>query len=450
MQAYEDTLKYLDSLINYEKSGFSGTVSDFDLGKLKTLLEKMGGPHCAYRSVHVAGTKGKGSVCVFVSSVLKAAGYRVGLFTSPHLVTVRERIAIDNEIISREDFTDVVNRLRKYLGPRDASEFTYFEVLTLAAILYFNLRKVDYAVFETGMGGRLDATNIIDAEVCGISPISYDHTHVLGDSIEKIAREKAGIIKKRSHCVISPQRDTALNVIKKKCREEEASLTLVGEDITCRNIRLGKTGSRFDVRGKKGNYKDCRINMPGHFQPDNCAAAIGICEELFAGSESVEEAAVKKGIENAFLPGRLEILSQKPLMVIDGAQNEESALRLKISVEKIFKYGKLILVLGISKDKDIKGVCRQLAPLADEIVITKAVVERAADPLVVRGYIKGTPARVTYSVKEALGAALAKAGKNDMILVTGSFYVVGEVRKLIYNGSRVSLRSPGMTPLARG
>jgi dihydrofolate synthase/folylpolyglutamate synthase len=435
MQAYIDTLKYLESLTNYELTGLDPAGKEFDLGKLRKVLEEAGNPHRSFRSIHVAGTKGKGSICSFASSILKEAGYKVGLFTSPHLVNVRERIKVNGEAISKADFSSVINRLKEHAGQSNPKEFTFFELLTLAAILYFSEKKVDYAVFEVGLGGRLDATNIIDAEICGISPISYDHTNILGGTIEAITGEKAAIIKRGARCVSSPQRDAALSILKDKCLQEEAPLSLVGKDITLGITRLERDGSSFNVRGKKRRYKDCRINMPGHFQPVNCATAIGICEELLT-SEGLTEGAVKKGIESAFLPGRLEIISREPLIVIDGAQNEESAQCLKESIERIFRRKRLVLILGLSKDKDIKGVCRQLTSLADEVILTKASVERAADPLLVRGYIKGKPAKVTRDTKEALGIAFSKAGKDDMILATGSFYVIAEIRKLIGCHSR--------------
>ena len=206
MQVYENILKYLSSFTNYELSGFDPAVKEFDLGKLKSILEKLGSPHRKFKSIHIAGTKGKGSVCSFVSSILTEAGLRVGLFTSPHLETVRERIKIGDEIISKEDFALAIHSLSEFLGSPEEDKFTpleanlargktpngakpltgftFFEVLTLAAIVYFREKEVDYAVFEVGMGGRFDATNIIDAQICGISPISYDHMNALGNTIE--------------------------------------------------------------------------------------------------------------------------------------------------------------------------------------------------------------------------------------------------------------------------
>jgi len=430
MPTYNETLKYLDSFVDYERAGLDGIGKDFDLDKLRAVLEKLGNPHRDYRCVHVAGTKGKGSVCSFTSSILESAGYRVGLYTSPHLVTAFERIKINNRNIGEEDLIRAVGRLREYIDPAPDKGFTFFEVYTLVAMLHFSMKKADFAVFEVGMGGRLDATNVIDAEVCGISPVSYDHTRVLGGRIEQIAREKSAIIKRGAHCVSSPQRAEALRVIRRKCSEEGASLSLVGKDITYRIKSFDEKGSSFDVRGRAGRYEGCRTGMLGDFQVSNCATAIGICEHLLGDNENNEDV-FRRGIERVFIPGRMEVLRRRPLIVIDGAQNGDSAMRLRHSVEQIFRYDRLILLLGLSRDKDIKNVCACLAPLADEIVLSRASVSRAADPYLIKGYIKTRSVSVTEDVKEGLGTAFSLAGENDMILATGSFYLIGEVRELI-------------------
>jgi dihydrofolate synthase/folylpolyglutamate synthase len=305
-------------------------------------------------------------------------------------------------------------------------------MFTLMAMFYFKARGVDHAVFETGLGGRLDATNILDPGVCGITPISYDHMKVLGESIEEIAAEKAAIIKKGSRCVSSPQNAAALGIIKQRCEETGSSFSLVGDTITYDIHSLGPEGSIFDIHGEKDDYEGCRVRMPGDFQVMNCATAVGICESVLdKAGEGIDPVAVKKGIESAFIPGRMEVLSLRPVILIDGAQNGESAAKLKYSVERIFKYDRLILLLGLCRDKDIESVCGELLPAASEIVLTKASAERAMDPHVIRGYIRGKKVSITSDVREGLGTVLKIAKKNDLILATGSFYVIGEVRELL-------------------
>lgn len=423
-------LKYLDSFVNYEKIGFSKIDKPFDLEKLKSVLNKMDNPQRAFKTIHIAGTKGKGSVSTFTSSILEEAGFKVGLFTSPHLETPLERIKVNSRSITEESLTKALEHLLKYLGPEANKEFTFFEVYTLMAIVHFYFEKADFAVFEAGMGGRLDATNILTAEACGISPISYDHTQILGEKLEKIAQEKAAIIKRGACCVSAPQKPKALDVLRNRCIKEDASLSLVGEDVTCSITSSTQEGNLFDITTRHAAYKSCRTTLLGGFQAFNAALAVGISEHLL-GAEELDEAKLKKGIKKAFIPGRLEVLSKSPLIVIDGAQNADSARSLRKSIEQIFRYDKLILLAGLSKDKDIKGFFSELAPLASEIIITRSLSERAQDPQLIKGHLKGKRAKVTRNAKEALGAALALAGEKDLILIAGSFFLIAEVRRMI-------------------
>jgi len=444
---YNDALNYLDSFADYEKTGMDRLRDGAGLERLMEVLERIGNPERSYRSVHVAGTKGKGSVAAFTASILKESGFHVGLYTSPHLETIRERIMFDGEMISEKDFAYVATHVKELeISVPLIKGLTYFEVLTLLAMLYFKERKAAYAVFECGLGGRFDATNALDADVSAITPISYDHVEILGNKLSLIAAEKSAIIKRNGRCVSSPQEEEALKVIRERCDGMDASLSLVGKDITYRVVSMGPEGSHFDIIGKLGKYEDCHTVMPGDFQIENATAAVGVVESLVDRQQTTDNeqrktnnekrdlaASVKIGIEKAFLPGRLEVISTRPLFVIDGAHNAASAGRLKDSVEQIFKYDKLILLLGLSRDKDIEGVCRELAPLADEVILTRASVTRAMDPFVIKGYMRGKNAVVANNVKEALGLAFGLSGKNDMILATGSFYLIGEIRSLLRN-----------------
>lgn len=434
MFTYEDSLKYLNSFVNYEHTGLDRSGKAFNLEKVRRLLEIMGRPQDSYDSVHVTGTKGKGSTCAFISSILQASGGTVGLYTSPHLVSPRERIAVNGQVISKVDFAGILEKLRNFIiRSEELSGWTFFEVLTAAAMLYFKDRGVSHAVFEVGLGGRLDATNVIDPKVAVITPISFDHTNVLGGTIEEIASEKAAIVKRGSACVSAPQKPEAMIVIKERCSAVSASLSVVGEDIVCKGERMDGAGSVFDVTGMNGNYPSCETSLVGDFQPFNCALAIGVCEKLLGSGLTPE--AVYGGVSRAFIPGRMEILGRAPLVMIDGAHNVASMERLTHSVKSIFKYGKLIVIAGFSQDKDIKGMCGILSSLADKIVLTRAEVGRAADPYILRGYFKGGDiTAVTSGVKEALGVAFSIADKNDMILIAGSFFVIGEARKLLVGG----------------
>lgn len=442
---YKETLKYLDSFTNYEKIGLEKIDKEFNLDKLKDVLAKLGNPEDKYKSIHIAGTKGKGSVSVFTAAILESCGYKVGLFTSPHLVSPCERIKINGKMIDEKNLTNCFNKLLPCLGDDPAENFTFFEVYTLLAILYFGVEKVDFAVFEVGLGGRLDATNILHPIVCAISPVSYDHMNVLGNSLEKIASEKAAIIKNGASCIVAPQKKSVAEVIRKKCNEEKVPFKVVGKDITVEIKEASDNGTDFSVFTEKTKYESCKTIMPGVFQPENAAVAIGICEDIVGADPRIRPLSnidtIKNGVSKAFMPGRLEILRKNPYLIVDGAQNEDSAVQLKYSVEQIFKYDKLVLLLGICRDKDIKGICKNLAPIADEIILTRAKIDRAADPEIIRGHIRESKSQrvkeskkkvhITRDVKEALGLAFKSAGDNDLILATGSFYVVGEVREAV-------------------
>ncbi len=437
MKSYREVINELDSFTNFENIGFGGITEEFNLDKLRQVLKRIGNPERGYRVIHIAGTKGKGSICSFVSSILNEAGMRTGLFLSPHIITPRERIQAGGEIISESDFAEIFNYLMEYLEQPARSKYTFFEIYTLIAFIHFSRKKADFAVLEVGMGGRLDATNAARGEFCGISPISYDHTQVLGKSLRSIAGEKSAIIKPGAYCVSSLQRPAAARVIKKRCSNVNAELVSVGKDLKYQINDLSETGSKFDLYTREDHYKNCQTRLPGIFQVSNAVTALGICEKVLSGRSS-RKSILKKGVKNAFIPGRMEVLLKKPYFVADGAQNADSALNLKNSIEQVFKYDRLILLLGMSRDKDIKGVCRHLAPFADEIVLTRAEGSRAADPNVIRGYVKNKQVKVTDDVTGGVREAFDLAGKKDLILATGSFFVVAEARRMVLGGSSTS------------
>jgi len=428
IMTYTESVDYLNSFTNYERIGFDDVKGNFNLQNLQQVLDDIKNPQENFQVIHVAGTKGKGSICEFTNSILLKAGHDVGLFTSPHIIDSRERIKFNNESISKEDFSEIVRDFKNVVQDK---KITYFEAYTLIAIMYFAKKKVDYAIFEVGLGGRLDATNVIKAKYSVISPISYDHMNVLGESLKEIASEKAGIIKEGSFCVSAPQKDEVLNIIREKCKEMKVPFSIVGKDVTYKKKKIQIDGSEVSIKTQTEEYSNCKINMLGEFQVDNCASAVQICEKIGISKENIIN-----GISKAFIPARFEIISKEPFIVLDGAQNEESAQKLKESVEQILKYDRLLLILGVSKDKDVKGICKELVPIADRVILTKSASQRALDPFLIRGFVKNKPSKVTKDIKEALGIALSRAKKSDIILITGSFYVAGEVKKLLRAGFR--------------
>ncbi len=453
---YPETVQYLESFINYEKIPVYPYKESFRLERVKNFLATIDNPQDSLKCLHIAGTKGKGSTCVFVAYILRQAGYRVGLYTSPHLSDFRERIRIlrtqptDNSpqpaedfegMISQAEVTGLVERLRpliqSYNKYSEYGPLSFFEVYTSLAFVYFKEEKVDFAVLETGLGGRLDATNVVNPLTVAITPISYEHTQKLGSTLREIAGEKAGIIKNKGSVVISaPQEEETRQVIRARCFEVGSRLYEVDKDIF---YDINKSG--FDVRGIFDKYHDLKIRLPGKHQLINAAVAMGVIETLRLHNINVDIDAVRGGLYNTVWPGRCEVVSSNPLIVLDGAQNIASMKALKEAIKENFsaesavggkgrKYKRLILVLGISSDKDIEGICSETYDLADEIVLTKADNLRATEPGSLVKYFNGKEVHITDNVKEAKELAYHLAKKEDLILVCGSLFVVGEFRTL--------------------
>ncbi len=433
---YSEALQYLDSLINFEKVDGYNYKASLKLERMERLAALLGDPQKATRSIHIAGTKGKGSTASYVHSILKAAGFKVGLYTSPHLISFRERIRINDELISEESLARILTNIKEVIdnSMRDEAP-TFFEAYTALAYLYFKEKKIDFAVYEVGLGGRLDATNVVEPLVSAITPLSYEHTEKLGSTLEKIAVEKCGIIKTNAICVSAPQEKEALEIIEGICRDRKARLILVGRDIMFKELRSGEDGEIFDVSGMLGEYPGLSSRLIGSHQIVNAALAIGIIESLKFHDIVIPAKAVRKGIENAEWEGRLEIIDKKPLIVLDGAQNRASAHALSEAVKKIFKYKRLILVLGVSKDKDIKGILEETLPMSDSVILTKSrVLSRALEPLKIKEVIDKVKSdaldiSLTSDTQAALNKALSMADPDDLILVTGSLFIVGEVKE---------------------
>lgn len=434
MDGYRAAVKYLESFVNYERINRYSYKKSLGLKRIKNFLQLIGNPQDELKVIHIAGSKGKGSTCAFVVYILRQAGFSVGLYTSPHLSDFRERIRILRPIkpnpilpfegaISRKYLIRLVNFLKPVI--KRFGELSFFEVYTALAFLYFKEKKVDFVVMETGMGGRLDATNVAKSLVCAITPISYEHTQYLGKTLTRIAGEKAGIIKQKAIVISSPQEKEAVQVIKNIASRMQAKLFTVGKE-----IKYFTKGRYFSIKGINNNYTNLRINLLGSHQLINAALAVGIVEALGAYSYKVSVDCIRKGLYNTLWPGRLEVLRHKPCIVVDGAQNSASALVLKSAIKSIFKYRKLILVFGVSLDKDIKGILSQLSGLADKIILTAADNPRAAKPEYLKRFLtdKRKEVFLTAGVKEARVLALKISGKEDLILVTGSLFVVGEFR----------------------
>ena len=429
---YHEAINYILSFTDYEKLPASlYMAASFDLRRMAELLERLGNPHLASPAIHIAGTKGKGSTAAMIASALSAAGYRSGLYTSPHLHTFRERIAIDGEMIAEEEFSALVERLQPEIDEvnrhHNYGEITTFEILTALAFACFSGQRVDFQVLEVGLGGRLDATNVVTPRLAVITSLSLDHAEVLGDSLAKIAREKAGIIKPGAVVVSAPQPGEAAEVIREVCDRNGASLIEVGRDITWKKLTSNMAGQSFEVRGKKGSYQ-LAIPLIGGHQLENAAVAVAALEALAIGAEDMA-----RGLAQVRWPGRLEILRDKPLFLVDGAHNADSARRLREAIEEYLNFDRLILIAGASSDKDIAGMLGELAPISSLIVVTRSRHPRALAPALILDEMErqGVKGELAESVSSAAERALAVAGPDDLICATGSLFVAAEAREYI-------------------
>jgi dihydrofolate synthase/folylpolyglutamate synthase len=427
---FRTAVDYVLSFADYERLSRSAVV--FDIARMEALLKRIGNPHLAAKSVHVAGTKGKGSTSAMIASVLTASGYRTGLYTSPHLQTIRERVQIDGRPISEGEFADGVKGLKpeiEHLNRFGAlGELTTFEILTALAFAYFKEKAVDFQVLETGLGGRLDATNVVKPEVCVITSISLDHTEVLGDTIAKIAAEKAGIIKPGCQVVCAPQKAEALAVIEKVCRERGANLIKIGEEVTWRKTKNSDLGQSFHLKGTKSEY-DLTIPLLGEHQLENAAAAVAALEVMRGQAPGISDRSIAIGLAQVNWPGRLQVLQRNPLFVVDGAHNADSARRLREAIKQYFEFDDVILIVGISQEKDIPGIVAELSSLTSQVIVTHSAHPRAAiaATLVAEFSKLDVNPEVTEDIASAVGLALAKAEQGDLICVTGSLFVVSEV-----------------------
>ena len=429
---YSQAEDYLNSFINYEQiPGISYAQPGYSLRHVEELLNRMGAPQLVANTIHIAGTKGKGSVAVMIAQVLSDSGYKTGLYTSPHLHTLRERISVDGSLVSEADFAAAMAEVKPFIESmkQDATfrQLTYFEALTALAFAYFKNKQVDFQVLEVGLGGRLDATNVAMPVVCIITPISLDHTQILGNSLEEIAREKAGIIKPGCRVVLSPQPEKAASVIANICHEKEAKLVHVGKEITWHKIGGNLHHQSLVVEGRTSKYQ-VSIPLLGDYQLENAAAAVAALEILASEGFSISAANIAQGFARVKWPGRFQILQQNPIVLVDGAHNVTSMRGLVNNIKAYFSYKRIFLVFGTSCDKDIPGIVNELVTLSPQVIVTRTAHSRAAplSTLAAEFTKQGIEPETEETVSEAISRALSLADRTDIICVTGSLFVVAE------------------------
>ncbi len=438
---YHDALEYLNTFIDHEREKDTAYPEAFKLDRMRALAKELGNPQNAFESVIIAGSKGKGSTASFLSSILRMDNWRVGLYTSPHLSHIRERIQINGMHISENKFVEGIAKIEKAL---DSPVFrkerpTYFEVLTALAFIHFKEIKVDVAVLEVGLGGLYDSTNIANAKVVGITPISLEHTDKLGKTISKICVQKCGVIKGREIVISGVQMPEAVTVIEKAAEEREARLFCVGKDIkvTERNVTHDK--QHFDVRTPWGNFYDLETHLLGRHQLDNAATAMGLAKALEIKTRlKVSEGAIRQGILAAKWPGRLEKVWDKPKIVLDGAHNVDSMQKLLDALPAHFRYSDLVVVFAASQDKDIEGMMKAILSRTSCLVLTQFDSPRVMPAKKIHALLENEPEKevfVEMECSQALAKARCLAGVDDLILVTGSLYLVGEVREHVMGGA---------------
>jgi dihydrofolate synthase / folylpolyglutamate synthase len=434
---YNQALDYIYSFIDYSREKTDKLVrANFKLERMAALLDSLDNPQDSYPTIHVAGTKGKGSTCALIASALTAAGYKTGLYTSPHLQEFDERIQVDGHPIPHLELYQLIEEMKPAI--QAVPHITTFEVITALAFLFFARQEVGAAVIEVGLGGRLDATNILNPRVSVITSISYDHMAVLGSTLARIAGEKAGIIKPGIPVVSSPQKEEALLVLERIAGERQAPLILVGRDVEFQALEHSIDGQTLRIRvpqseinnhqSKIKNSDILRIPLLGRHQVENAATAYAA---LQVSGLPITRKAIQAGFASVRWPCRFELARREPPVIFDSAHNQDSFLRLCQALEDYFPGKPVILVMGASEDKNLAGMLAEIKPRVSRLIAIRADHPRALPPehIVAAARVQGIPAETADSVQAALGRALAlSASSGDILLAAGSMFATAEVK----------------------
>ena len=435
---YKEALAYLLDRTDYEKEEHVRyNVTTFSLARMERLLSLLGDPHTKINTVHIAGTKGKGSTATMLARMLEANGYTVGLYTSPHLVHLHERIVVNSRMISEAEMLAMMNRL--YLPieklAKDGDPPTFFEIMTTLAFLYFVDCKVDIGVIETGMGGRLDSTNVILPEVVGITSLSIDHKLQLGDTLDRIAMEKAGVFKKGVPVVTVEQEPLAMNVLRAQATALKAPLSVTGSDIdfSCRFETSREHGphTRICLTTPTSRFEHLRVPLHGRHQAINCGLALALLDKLKNAGYQIDNEKAATGLGEVRLAGRMEMICEDPRIMIDGAHNAASIRALIHAIGQNIPYDSMVVIFGCNSDKDIKGMLMELQYGADKVIFTRSNSVKAMPPQeLADAYTElcGKMCQTASCLGEALQLARSAIGREDLICITGSFYLIGQAK----------------------
>jgi dihydrofolate synthase/folylpolyglutamate synthase len=434
--SYSKAIRFMASLSDFERLRIVRyTSQNFDLERMRTLLKRLGNPQDQFKNVHIAGTKGKGSTCAMIAAMLQACGYKVGLYTSPHLTDVRERIQINGEMIHQSEFARIVKQMEPIIE-RMRPHPTYFDAMTAVAFKHFADQNIDIAVVETGLGGRLDSTNVIKPEVTAITSISKDHMAQLGNTLAKIAEEKAGIFK-AGIPAISVQQDPEADLVLKRVAEKNGTtLDVTGQTIEFsyrfESSRMQGPHNRVCLTTPNSKFEHLAVPLLGEHQAINCGLALSVIDRLKSRGFTISDSKAMEGLAKTTVPGRMEMLSQQPRVVADGAHNAASFDAMLRAIGQHIPYDSMVIIFGCCADKDVPGMLEKIAAGADKVIFTHVNNIRSADPNELAAkYVEqyGKMAQVASSLDDALGIAKRAVTKEDLICISGSFYLVGEAKK---------------------
>lgn len=441
---HKAAVDFLNGRINVERVRPDMVDSEvWKLDRMRALLSQLGDPHIGLEIVHIAGSKGKGSVCNMLECTLESCGYTTGIFTSPHLIDVRERVRISGELIEEAMFDRALEQSRDaaQVIEEEHGKATYFELLTALSLLVFAQQAVDLVVLETGIGGRLDCTNVVSPRVCGLTSIHLEHTQILGDSLESIAAEKAGIMKPGTVTISTPQEEEVICVFQEHAQASQSTLKVLGDEVSYSRRFQSGVGrgphARVCVGDDSDGFEHMSVPLLGMHHADNCGLALAIIIELRRHGFDLPERMITAGLEQINRQGRLEQIFDKPRIFIDGAHTPESIRETLRAVGAHFNYDSLIVIFGCAVDKDIDRMLAELDRGADKVLFTQTQSNPRAtqpDELLERfsGHIDGKAmAESKASVKEAINDAARAVVGNDLILILGSFYIAGEAKALI-------------------
>lgn len=435
---YEKALDYIYSFIDHSLTrNLRYSPKKFNLDRMKAFMDVLGNPQNAYKVIHVAGTKGKGSTCAMLTGILTAAGYKTGFYSSPHMIDFRERIRIGIEKISKYDLSVYVEKLKPFINKID--DLTTFEIITGLALKYFADQGADFAVVEVGMGGRLDATNVVEPLLSIITTISHDHMKILGNTLAKIAREKAGIIKQNTPVIISKQKKSAKDEIVKIAKSNNAQVIQSEDHFVLEKTSYSLEGQAFRIIGRgSGSFKTSKsdevfLPLIGDHQLDNVKTALNCVYELRKIGYEIPFEGIKTGLKSLEWPGRFEVISKDPLTIVDGAHNRDSFRKLEETINMYLKDKYKILIFGASEDKEVKLMLTIIQSSIDLLIVTRSRHPRALES----GFLEekarelGIPCLATETVEEGIDLAEKNYSSNSVIIAAGSIFIAGAVKDIV-------------------